>query len=48
MSRKGYKVSKMKGYITSAGYMGYVDGRYLLFACEQDYREYMDEAGAAA
>ncbi len=31
----------MKGYIVDSGYMGYVDGRYILFACEDDYREYM-------
>lgn len=29
----------MKGYITSCGYMGYVEGRYILFASEEDYRE---------
>lgn len=31
----------MKGYVTAAGYMGYVAGRYLLFADESDYREYL-------
>lgn len=31
----------MKGYITSAGYMGLVNGRYILFASEEDYREYL-------
>ena len=30
----------MKGYITEAGYMGYVDGRYMLFADEADYIEF--------
>lgn len=30
----------MKGYPTQQGYMGYVDGRYILFASEQDYKEY--------
>ena len=30
----------MKGYVTDNGYMGYVDGRYLLFASESDYLEY--------
>lgn len=30
----------MKGYVTDSGYMGYVDGRYLLFASESDYLEY--------
>lgn len=31
----------MKGYFTAAGYMGYVDGRYILFPNESDYMEYM-------
>ena len=38
----------MKGYTTATGYMGYVDGRYLLFASEQDYREYVSELDEAA
>lgn len=33
----------MKGYIVDSGYMGYVDGEYMLFANEADYREYMAE-----
>ena len=33
----------MKGYATETGYMGYVDGRYMLFASEEDYREYMED-----
>ena len=33
----------MKGYVTANGYMGLVEGRYVLFACEADYREYMEE-----
>ncbi len=33
----------MKGYLVSDGYMGYVDGRYMLFASESDYREYMND-----
>ena len=33
----------MKGYITASGYMGLVEGRYILFASEQEYREYMEE-----
>ena len=28
----------MKGYFVAAGYMGYVDGEYVLFADESDYR----------
>lgn len=31
----------MKGYNTAYGYMGYVDGVYILFASEDDYREYI-------
>ena len=33
----------MKGYVTSHGYMGYVDGEYQLFASEADYRECVEE-----
>lgn len=33
----------MKGYTTASGYMGLVDGEYILFACEEDYREYVEE-----
>ena len=32
----------MKGYFVDEGYMGLVDGRYLLFASESDYREYIE------
>lgn len=30
-----------KGYPTAEGYMGYVDGKYQLFATEGDYREFI-------
>jgi hypothetical protein len=33
----------MKGYNTSEGYMGLVNGRYVLFASEADYREYLED-----
>ena len=33
----------MKGYFTKEGYMGFVNGKYMLFASESDYREYMEE-----
>ena len=33
----------MKGYNTANGYMGLVDGNYMLFASEEEYREYMEE-----
>lgn len=32
----------MKGYTVECGYMGYVDGDYMLFASETDYEEYVD------
>ena len=32
----------MKGYTTDSGFMGYVDGEYILFASESDYMESMD------
>ena len=38
----------MKGYVTASGYMGgdgymgMVDGEYILFASEDDYFEYVD------
>lgn len=31
----------MKGYYTSCGYMGYVDGVYILFSTESEYVEYI-------
>ena len=33
----------MKGYSTGFGYMGFVDGEYMMFASESEYREYMEE-----
>lgn len=33
----------MKGYVTDSGYMGYVDGHYILFASERDYLDYCGE-----
>ena len=33
----------MKGYATDSGYMGLVEGRYMLFASEEDYRDYMED-----
>ena len=32
----------MKGYTIAEGYMGYVNGTYMLFACESDYHDYME------
>ena len=34
----------MKGYITESGYMGFVEGRYMLFASETDYMEFVSSA----
>ncbi len=34
---------EMKGYYNHAGYMGYVDGAWVLFASESDYVDYMEE-----
>ena len=32
----------MKGYAVTEGYMGLVEGKYMLFASEADYREYLE------
>ncbi len=34
----------MKGYFTSEGYMGFVNGKYMLFADENDYFDYCSAA----
>lgn len=31
----------MKGYYVASGYMGYVEGKYMLFANESEYYEYI-------
>ncbi len=31
----------MKGYTVESGYMGFVNGIYMLFASETDYIDYM-------
>jgi hypothetical protein len=33
----------MKGYLNGNGYMGLVNGRYILFTSEAEYEEYMEE-----
>ena len=33
----------MKGYVVSDGYMGYVNGKYMLFADEEDYRDFIED-----
>lgn len=41
----GWEVIFMKGYVTASGYMGLVDGTYILFASEEEYREYLEAIG---
>ncbi len=33
----------MKGYNVESGYMGLVEGRYMLFASEAEYMEFLKE-----
>jgi len=33
----------MKGYLVGNGYMGLVEGRYILFESESAYFEYMED-----
>ena len=33
----------MKGYNVPDGYMGLVNGKYMLFSCEADYIDYLKE-----
>ena len=37
---------QMKGYYTSDGFWGYVGGRYVLFSCEADYYETVEDEPA--
>ena len=32
----------MRGYFTQTGYRGLVEGKYMLFASEADYYEFME------
>lgn len=32
----------MKGYVVNNGYMGFVNGGYMLFASEEDYLDYLE------
>ena len=34
----------MKGYIIDTGYMGLVNGKYMLFASEEEYRDRLYDA----
>ena len=40
--KKGRR-QNMKGYVVENGYMGYLDGKYVLFADESDYEEVYEE-----
>lgn len=42
-SQRSRRTFHMKGYFVDGGYMGYVDGVYMLFAGEEDYFEYLEE-----
>ena len=33
----------MKGYPTQTGYMGHVNGKYMLFATESEYYDYIED-----
>lgn len=35
-------MDEIKGYYVYNGYMGYVNGTYILFASERDYLEWME------
>lgn len=35
----------MKGYFIPSGYVGFVDGRWMIFATENDYIEYIEQKG---
>ena len=41
-SQTGWEDTFMKGYPVSSGFMGFVDGEYMLFASEEDYYEYLE------
>lgn len=34
-------MNEAKGYFTSSGYVGFVNGKEMLFASETDYYEYL-------
>ena len=42
-SYRSKKNAQQKGYDTSNGYMGYVEGKYILFASEREYFEFMED-----
>ena len=38
----------MKGYYTTTGFFGFIDGIYILFASESDYFDTINETGDTA
>ena len=38
------EVPKMYGYPTDDGYMGNVNGEYMLFASDEEYRDYLEDS----
>lgn len=34
----------MRGFFTDGGFCGIVDGRYMLFASEADYYDFLDDS----
>lgn len=47
-SKNGQEDIIMKGYYTTSGFYGLVDGVYVLFASETDYYEMMADAEDSA
>ena len=41
--RREQEAVKMKGYSVGNGYMGLVNGKYMLFESEEAYREYLED-----
>ena len=41
--KQNRRENDMRGYVTDAGYMGMVNGKYMLFSSEEDYRDYISE-----
>lgn len=39
---RSQEAAYMKGYFVNNGYMGMVEGRYMLFASEEDYLDYLE------
>ena len=46
ISEKTREGLRMKGYYTTSGFYGLVDGTYVLFADESDYYDFMEDEAA--